>query len=101
MLKRINPTETKAWNKLQSHFNDIESQHMKDMFAADANRFKQFSIQHEGVLLDYSKNRINQTTLDLLIDLAKECDLRDGIEQLFSGAEINATEQRAALHTAL
>lgn len=101
MLKRINPTETKAWNKLQSHYNDIQSAHMKDMFAADADRFKQLSIQHEGVLLDYSKNRINQTTLDLLIDLAEECNLQDGIEQLFSGAEINETEHRAVLHTAL
>ena len=74
---------------------------MRTLFANDNKRFQQFSIRQDSLLLDYSKNRINAETISLLIDLAQEMDLHDGIKQMFSGAFINETEGRAVLHTAL
>ena len=74
---------------------------MKDLFEADKQRFDTFSLQFEDILLDFSKNRINEETLRLLIDLAEEMKLSDGIRQMFSGELINSTEGRAVLHTAL
>ncbi len=101
MLKRQNPTETKAWKGLEEHFSLIKNTHLKELFEKDANRFQNFSIQLEDILVDFSKNRINQETLDLLIELAKETNLAEAINDMFSGEIINETEGRAVLHTAL
>ena len=101
MLKKQNPTSTQAWQKLQAHCDVHGGLHMKDLFAHDDRRFNRFSITHEDILLDYSKNRISEETMTLLIKLAEELDLKSGIEQMFSGAIINETERRAVLHTAL
>ena len=101
MLKRINPTETAAWKALTSHFQEIENVQIKDLFSQDKNRFEQFSTTFEDILVDYSKNRMTQETLDLLIQLAEEVDLADAIEQMYSGQIINETENRAVLHVAL
>ncbi len=101
MLERINPTETKAWKLLQEHFEKTENIHMKDLFEADPDRFKKFSLSFEEMLVDFSKNRITEETVDLLIRLAEETGLKDAIEQMFSGKKINETEGRAVLHVAL
>ncbi len=101
MLHSINPTQTSAWNKLKEHFNNINNLHMKDLFKADPSRFNRFSLESNGILFDYSKNRITQDTISLLSELAQEVNLQDGIKAMFSGDKINATENRAVLHTAL
>ena len=100
-LKSINPTQTAAWQKLQNHFQEIKNVSMKTMFAADANRTQKFNLQWNDFLLDYSKNRINQETQNLLLELANEVDLKSAIAAYFSGKAINKTENRAVLHTAL
>ncbi len=101
MLNKINPVETKAWQKLQTHFETVKSVHMREMFENDPHRFSKFSILNDDILLDYSKNRINEKTVELLIKLAKECKLDSAIEAMFTGEKINETEGRAVLHTAL
>ncbi len=101
VLKAINPTSTKAWEKLQAHFVQLENVHLKELFANNSQRFNDFSIQLEDILLDYSKNRISKETLDLLIELANEIDLSDAINKMFDGEAINETENRAVLHIAL
>jgi len=100
-LKSINPTQTKAFKNLAEHFNNIKDVHMKSMFLSDSNRKNNFSVTFKDILLDYSKNRINKQTLQYLIDLANEVDLKDAISKYFSGDKINETENRAVLHTAL
>ena len=101
MLKNTNPTQTQAWKNLDHHFQQIKDKHMLAMFAENENRFDQFSTRFQDILLDYSKNRIDHTTLNLLKDLALELELPQAIEAQFSGEKINKTEQRAVLHTAL
>jgi len=101
MLNRQNPTETQAWKDLTNHFAAIKEQHMRDLFAADPERFGKFSLQFEDMLVDFSKNRITSETLDLLFQLAEECQLSESIEKMFSGDHINETEDRAVLHVAL
>ncbi|MEQ8928179.1 MAG: glucose-6-phosphate isomerase [Fulvivirga sp.] len=101
MLKDINPTKTQAWKKLKSHYNEISHMHMREMFKQDERRFSEFSVQFGEILLDYSKNRINKRTIELLTELAKECELEIASKAMFNGVEINATEKRAVLHTAL
>jgi glucose-6-phosphate isomerase len=101
MLSKINFTETKAYQYLADHLVEISDQHLKDLFEADKDRFNKFSILFNDMLVDYSKNRINEKTLALLIQLAKECKLKEAIESLFKGDKINETEGRAVLHTAL
>jgi glucose-6-phosphate isomerase len=102
MLERINPTTTQAWFVLKKHFEEeMNRKQMKDLFAADPNRFETYSIKKESVLFDYSKNIISEKTLQLLFQLAKECGLDKAIEAQFSGKAINETENRAVLHTAL
>ena len=99
-LKNINPTTTDAWQKLSNHFNEIEKITLKELHK-DTNRQEEFSIQNDDVLIDYSKNRITKETLELLVSLANEVDLKDAIEKQYSGKIINATEGREVLHTAL
>lgn len=101
MLNQQNPTQTKAWKKLEAHFEQARDAQMKQLFADDPDRFNRFSIQFEDILVDFSKNRITDETLQLLLELAKECKLQDAIEQMFSGAPINETEGRSVLHIAL
>lgn len=95
------PTERKAWKALADHFKEMESVHLRDLFKEDPNRFDKFSLQFNGILLDYSKNRINDTTMSLLRDLAQESDLKGWTEKMFTGQKINTTEDRAVLHVAL
>jgi glucose-6-phosphate isomerase len=101
MLDKINPTKTKAWKKLAEHYRLIKDKQIKDLFKKDKNRFSNFSIWFEDILLDYSKNLIDKKTIKLLLDLAKETKLKSSIEKMFSGDSINETENRAVLHTAL
>jgi glucose-6-phosphate isomerase len=100
-LKNVNPTKTASWKELTKHFDEIRDVPMKSMFKSDKNRKESFSLSFEELQLDYSKNRINSETMALLIRLAEEAGLREGIEKYFSGDKINATENRAVLHTAL
>ncbi|SKB53227.1 glucose-6-phosphate isomerase [Salegentibacter holothuriorum] len=100
-MKNINPTQTTAWKKLEKHFSDVQQLQLKEQFKKDPERASKFSIAWEDFYLDYSKNRITADTLDLLLELAEECDLKSAIESYFSGDAINATENRAVLHTAL
>ena len=102
MLERINPTTTQAWFVLKKHFEEeMSRRQMKDLFAADPNRFESYSIKEANILFDYSKNIISDKTIQLLFQLAKECGLDNAIEAQFSGKAINETENRAVLHTAL
>jgi glucose-6-phosphate isomerase len=100
-LQNTNPTTTKAWEKLQQHFQSMQTTSMKEMFSEDASRAAKFHIQWEDFLVDYSKNRINQETINLLLELANEVNLKQAIASYFDGQSINQTENRAVLHTAL
>jgi glucose-6-phosphate isomerase len=101
MLKRISPVTTESWQKLEAHAEIIKKSSIKELFAADPTRFKKFSLAMDDILLDYSKNLVNQETMELLLNLAKEVDLADAINKSFAGDIINETEQREVLHTAL
>jgi glucose-6-phosphate isomerase len=101
MLPVINPANTVAWKKLQEHYKEIKQVSLQELFENDPKRFDKFSCCTKDLVLDYSKNRITQKTIELLIDLAKECQLEKCRSLFFSGAAINATEHRAVLHTAL
>jgi len=100
-LDKINPSETKAWQQLQNHFAAMQTVSMKEMFANDTERAEKFHIQWNEFLVDYSKNKINQETMSLLLDLASEVNLKQAIAKYFEGDVINQTENRAVLHTAL
>jgi glucose-6-phosphate isomerase len=101
MLAKMNPTTTKSWQNLRRHYEKTKNIHMKTLFAKDPRRFDKFSICFNDLIVDYSKNRITEETLKGLIELAEECDLKKAIENMFSGAKINETENRAVLHIAL
>ncbi|MDT8452512.1 MAG: glucose-6-phosphate isomerase [Gammaproteobacteria bacterium] len=94
-------TRTSAWLALQKHYDEFKHIHMRDMFAEDDQRFDKYSLQLKGILYDYSKNRINDKTIELLLQLVEETELPLWIEKMFTGEAINHTEQRAVLHTAL
>jgi glucose-6-phosphate isomerase len=94
-------TETAAWLALQSHEQTIADLHLRNLFEADPNRFERFSIKLDDILFDYSKNRITDDTLPLLLKLAEDAELKKKIAAMFSGEKINVTESRAVLHTAL
>lgn len=100
-LSKINPTETRAWQLLKEHYDLIKDKHLRQWFKEDPQRFDKFSIQFNDILFDYSKNRIEEKTLKLLIQLAEETQVKEAIEKQFSGDKINETENRAVLHTAL
>lgn len=97
----VNPTETKAWRALEEHSKTfkLDEFSLQDLFKT--NRFQEFSSTHDGMLLDYSKQFLTQETLELLLQLAEECGLRQAIDSMFAGEKINVTENRAVLHTAL
>ncbi|MBI1173660.1 MAG: glucose-6-phosphate isomerase [Sideroxydans sp.] len=94
-------TTSPAWQALATHHRTIASQHMRELFASDPQRFEKFSLQFEDILLDYSKNRITDETMALLLGLAQQADIAGWTEKMFSGEKINFTERRAVLHTAL
>ena len=100
-MKYQNPTQTEAWRALSTEFIDIENEHISTFFAADPERFKKFSKKFGDLFIDYSKNRLSDATLPLLIELAHECELKAAIEAMFNGEKINHTEKRAVLHIAL
>ena len=86
---------------LREHLAEIGALHLSELFAADGKRFEDFSRQQDSLLLDYSKQRVNRKTIELLCQLARECELQAWIDKMFSGAAVNSSEDRAALHTAL
>lgn len=94
-------TQQSAWKDLNTHYDQIGSLHLRELFTDDPNRGQTFSLDAVGVHLDYSKNRINSETMSLLIALANQADLPARIEAMMSGEKINVTENRAVLHTAL
>lgn len=100
-LRKIDPTKTLAWEKLLLHKKQMEQIHMKDMFENDPNRHQKYSITFNNILLDYSKNRINDETIRLLKNLAEETFLKENINAFLKGDIINETENRAVMHTAL
>ncbi|WP_432672448.1 glucose-6-phosphate isomerase [Flavobacterium sp. SM2513] len=100
-LDNSSPLQTASWKALENHFTEIHSQSMKQMFQNDSSRADKFSIQWNDFLVDFSKNRINDETLKLLLNLADEMQLKSAISSYFNGATINKTEDRAVLHTAL
>ncbi|HHE6470183.1 TPA: glucose-6-phosphate isomerase [Providencia rettgeri] len=101
-MRSINPSQTAAWRALEQHFAQMKNVHMRDLFAQDKDRFTHFSATFDGqILVDFSKNRITQETLEHLLTLAKETELESAINSMFQGEKINRTEDRAVLHTAL
>lgn len=90
-----------SWKKLNEHYSKTSGLHMRDLFAADKDRFSKYSVQFNDILVDYSKNRITDETMSLLIALAEEAGLKQAIEDMFSGKKINNTEKRSVLHVAL
>ncbi len=102
MLSSINPAETPAWQKLiLALFMNLQATHLRELFHEDPQRFQKFKVQFEDILVDYSKNIINQGVVDILIELAHETELPEAIKAMFEGVPINQTERRAVLHTAL
>jgi len=94
-------TQSSIWQSLEKHHNEIKSQHMLDWFKQEPQRFSQFHLNAAGIDLDYSKNRITQETMALLVNLAKERQLPEQIQAMFEGEPVNRSENRAVLHTAL
>ncbi len=100
-MRKINPTKTQAWQRLEQHYQEIKEVKLAQLFNNDANRFSRFSIRFEDILIDFSKNRISDDTIKLLVDLAQETGLTENKAAFFSGQAINETENRAVMHTAL
>ena len=96
-----NLTQSPAWQKLAAHQKQLETTTMRELFAKDPERFNKFSIEFGGILYDFSKNRITEETLDLLVSLAEQAKVKEMAEAMFTGEKINVTERRAVLHTAL
>jgi glucose-6-phosphate isomerase len=100
-LPTIDPTTTEAWKKLKQHYQDTKDVHLRELFSKEEDRGQGMSVRWEDFLVDYSKNRITNETLKLLLELAHEVGLKDAIKSYFDGELINQTEGRAVLHTAL
>ena len=94
-------TQSPAWRALMEHFQQVKDLHLRGLFAEDEKRGERFTLEAEGIYLDYSKNRVTDTTLRLLLQLAEAAGLRNRIDAMFRGEKINVTEQRAVLHVAL
>jgi glucose-6-phosphate isomerase len=99
--KTVALVDRPAWKALKAHADQIRGQHMRELFAEDASRGERLTAEAEGIFLDYSKNRVTDETLKLLVQLAKESGLRARAEAMFTGEKINITENRAVLHVAL
>ena len=100
-LSAINPTQTIAWEKLQSHFETMKNVRMQDLFANEPTRAEKMHLEWNDFLVDYSKNIATKETMDLLLELANEVQLKEAISKYIGGDVINQTENRAVLHTAL
>lgn len=94
-------TGSPAWQALVDHYQQLKTRHLRELFASDPQRFSRFSLNFEGILFDFSKHRTTETTLNLLINLARQARLEERIQQLFRGDKINLTEGRAVFHMAL
>ena len=94
-------THRPAWKALEAHYQKIRDQHLRRLFADDPNRGERFALEALGIYLDYSKNRITDETIRLLLELAESSELRERIDAMFKGEKINITENRAVLHIAL
>src|SRR4051794_36854429 len=94
-------THRAAWKALQAHFKEAKALHLRDLFAQDPQRGERLTAEALGIFFDYSKNRVTDETLKLLLDLATESGLKDRIDAMFRGDKINSTERRAVLHVAL
>src|SRR6267143_253236 len=90
-----------AWTALGTHYKKVSKLHLRDLFAEDPGRAERMAVEAMGLYLDYSKNRITDETVKLLVKLGKEANLQDRIEAMFRGEKINVTENRAVLHAAL
>lgn len=101
MFPTVNPTKTASWQKLVTHYKEMKGVKMKDLFKEDPKRFKKYSFSLPDIICDLSKNIITEETLQLLLDLAYECELHKAIKAMFTGELINQTEGRSVLHTAL
>ena len=97
-LSSVNPTQTQAWQKLAQHFKNMQSVSMKTLFEQDPARAEKMHIQWNDFVVDYSKNSITEETVNLLLQLADEAQLKSAIRAYFSGESINQTEGRAVLH---
>ena len=93
--------QSAEWKALDVHFRELRDAHLRELFAADASRGDELTVEHDGIYLDYSKNRLTRETVGLLLALAERARLRDRVDAMFSGEKINVTEQRAVLHVAL
>jgi glucose-6-phosphate isomerase len=94
-------TDTPEWHALETHFEEVREVHLRDLFAGDPGRGERLAVEAEGIYLDYSKNRVTDETMRLLVELAHRAGLRDRIDAMFRGDKINVTEDRAVLHVAL
>jgi glucose-6-phosphate isomerase len=101
MLPNHNPVESPSWTRLEMLFMTMQATHMRDLFHEDQQRFQKFHLQFEDILVDFSKNLINEEVMKELFNLANDVELRGGILSMFSGSRINQTENRSVLHTAL
>src|SRR5512135_3403217 len=94
-------TQRPSWKALETHHQSIHDLHLRTLFAEDAHRGERYALEAVGIYLDYSKNRITDETLRLLLELAASSGLRERIDAMFNGEKINVTEKRAVLHVAL
>ncbi|MBD0289239.1 MAG: glucose-6-phosphate isomerase, partial [Flavisolibacter sp.] len=101
MFPRINPTTTAAWKALSQHAEEIKEVHMRELFAHDPERFKKWALCLNDIVVDVSKNRMRDETMQYLLQLAEQCRLKEAIEAMYNGEFINETENRSVLHIAL
>src|SRR5215469_940391 len=94
-------TQRPIWRKLEEHYQNMRDVHLRTLFAEDSERGQRLAVEAAGIYLDYSKNRVNDETMRLLLELAVSSGLRERIDAMFSGEKINITERRAVLHVAL
>src|SRR2546422_7458161 len=94
-------TASPTWKALQRHYETISKMHLRQLFAEDRQRFDNYSVHACDLLLDYSKNRVTEETMELLFNLARQADIKGWTEKMFTGHKINLTENRAVLHVAL
>src|SRR5207253_288741 len=87
-----------SWVSLEKHYQEMKGRHLRQLFAEDGKRGERLAVEGTGLYLDYSKNRVTDETVRLLLQLAQECGLRNRIDAMFRGEEINVSEKRAALH---
>jgi glucose-6-phosphate isomerase len=101
MFPTNKPVETVAWRQLTAHFLEMQATTLRELFETDPQRFDKYHLKHDDILLDFSKNHLNDDTIKLLKRLAEECELGEAIEAMFQGEPINVTERRPVLHVAL